>query len=98
MIDLTMVGLEQSRSVWIISDESEKIGDAIAARLGRSVTYLVGEGGYSKDEKKVIFCVITRLEETKLKEIVEEIDSSSFLAMGTIHDVSGGQFKKKNIH
>lgn len=98
MIDLTMVGLEQSRSVWIISDEAQQIGDAISSRLGRSVTYLAGEGGYSGDEKKVIFCVITRLEETKLKEIVEELDPSSFLAMGTIHDVSGGQFKKKNIH
>jgi len=98
MIDLTMVGLEQSRAVWIISDEAEKIGDAISATLGRSVTYLVGEGGYSGDEKKVIFSVITRLEETKLKEIVEEIDHSAFLAMGTIHDVNGGQFKKKNIH
>jgi len=98
MIDLTLVGLEQSRAVWIISDESQKIGDAISARLGRSVTYLSGEGGYSGDEKKVIFSVITRLEESKLKEIVDEIDKSSFLAMGAIHDVSGGQFKKKNIH
>lgn len=98
MIDLTMVGLEQSRSVWIISDYPDEIGDALSARLGRGVTYLSGEGGYSGDDKKVIFCVITRLEEAKLKSIVEEIDESAFLAIGHIHDVSGGRFKKKNIH
>ncbi|MGG1659826.1 YitT family protein [Brevibacillus sp. NRS-1366] len=98
MIDLTMVGLEQSRSVYIISDQPDEIGDALAARLGRGITYLSGEGGYSGESKKVIFCVITRLEEAKLKSIVEEIDSSAFLAIGHIHDVSGGRFKKKNIH
>ncbi|MED4783025.1 YitT family protein [Brevibacillus choshinensis] len=98
MIDLTMVGLDQSRSVYIISDNPDEIGDALAAGLGRGITYLSGEGGYSGEDKKVIFCVITRLEEAKLKSIVEEIDPSAFLAIGHIHDVSGGRFKKKNIH
>ncbi|WNC17419.1 YitT family protein [Brevibacillus brevis] len=98
MIDLTMVGLEQSRSVYIISDYPEMIGDTLAARLGRGITYLSGEGGYSGEDKKVIFCVITRLEEAKLKSIVEEIDPTAFLAIGHIHDVSGGRFKKKKIH
>ena len=98
MIDLTMVGLEQSRSVYIISEQPDEIGDALAAQLGRGITYLSGEGGYSGEAKKVIFCVITRLEEAKLKSIVEEIDSAAFLAIGHIHDVSGGRFKKKNIH
>lgn len=98
MIDLTMVGLEQSRSVYIISEQPDEIGDALAEQLGRGITYLSGEGGYSGEAKKIIFCVITRLEEAKLKSIVEEIDSSAFLAIGHIHDVSGGRFKKKNIH
>ena len=48
--------------------------------------------------KQVIFCVITRLEEAKMKTIVEELDPSAFLAVGNIHDVKGGRFKKKNIH
>lgn len=98
MIDLTMVGLEESKSVWIITEQHHELGDAILARLGRGVTYLNGEGGYSGDEKKVIFCVVTRLEEAKLKSIVEEIDPMAFLAVGSIAEVRGGRFKKKNIH
>jgi uncharacterized membrane-anchored protein YitT (DUF2179 family) len=98
MIDLTIEGFQESKSVWIISENAKVIGDAIVARLGRGVTYLSGEGGYTGDEKKVIFCVITRLEEAKLKLIVEEIDPSAFLAVGNIHDVQGGRFKKKSIH
>ncbi|MBD0383001.1 YitT family protein [Paenibacillus sp. WST5] len=98
MIDITIEGLDQSKSVWIISDESEQIGDAIAHRLGRGVTYLKGEGAFTGDDKKVIFSVITRLEEAKLKSIVDELDPKAFLAVGNIHDVKGGRFKKKDIH
>lgn len=98
MIDITIEGFQESKSVWIISDYFKEIGDVIVARLGRGVTYLNGEGGYTGDDKKVIFCVISRLEEAKLKLIVEEVDPSAFLAVGNIHDVKGGRFKKKSIH
>ncbi|MCY9662129.1 YitT family protein [Paenibacillus chondroitinus] len=98
MIDITIEGLDQSKSVWIISDEFSKIGDSITSRLGRGVTYLKGEGAFTGDDKKVIFSVITRLEEAKLKSIVDELDPKAFLAIGNIHDVKGGRFKKKDIH
>lgn len=97
-IDIVVEGLNESKSVWIISDQIDEIGDAILSRLGRGVTYLTGEGGFSGDPKKVIFCVITRLEEAKLKEIVNHYDENAFLAVGNIHDVKGGRFKKKAIH
>ncbi|WP_232278673.1 YitT family protein [Paenibacillus sp. 481] len=98
MIDITVEGLNDSKAVWIISDNHKAIGDALLSRLGRGVTYMHGEGGFSGDEKKVIFTVITRLEEAKLKAIVEEQDDQAFLAIGDIHDVKGGRFKKKDIH
>jgi uncharacterized membrane-anchored protein YitT (DUF2179 family) len=97
-IDITITGLDESKSVWIISDNSKQIGDAIMNRLGRGVTYINGEGAYSGDDKKVIFCVINRLEEAKLKEIVTENDDSAFLAVADIAEVRGGRFKKRDIH
>lgn len=98
IIDTTIEGFNQTKAVWIISDKPEPLGDCILHRLGRGVTYLSGEGGYSGEVKKVIFCVITRLEEAKLKTIVEDIDREAFLAIGDIHDVQGGRFKKRDIH
>jgi uncharacterized membrane-anchored protein YitT (DUF2179 family) len=97
-IDIVIAGLDESKSAWIISEQYEEIGETILARLGRGVTYLNGEGAYTGDDKKVIFCVITRLEEAKLKEIVQEIDPSAFLAVANISEVRGGRFKKKDIH
>ncbi|MFE1244968.1 YitT family protein [Fictibacillus sp. NPDC058756] len=97
-IDLTITGLEESKSAWIISENHKEIGDAILHRLGRGVTYLKGEGAYTGDEKGVVFCVITRLEEAKLKDIVDEFDTSAFLAIADIAEVKGGRFKKRGIH
>ncbi|RAK23461.1 uncharacterized membrane-anchored protein YitT (DUF2179 family) [Anoxybacillus vitaminiphilus] len=97
-IDVVIKGLDESKSAWIISDNSESIGNAIMNRLGRGVTYLSGEGAFSGDDKKVIFCVITRLEEAKLKEIVEENDPNAFLAIADMAEVRGGRFKKRDIH
>lgn len=96
-IDLVIAGLDESKSVWIISEQYREIGEAIIARLGRGVTYLNGEGGFTGDDKKVIFCIVNRLEEAKMKSIVEELDPSAFLAIADINEVRGGRFKK-NIH
>ncbi|GAY77392.1 uncharacterized membrane protein Bsu2508 [Sporolactobacillus inulinus] len=95
MIDITSEGLESSKAVWIISDLHEEIGDALNDRLGRGVTYLNGEGAYTGNDKNVIFTVISRLEEAKVKNIVDSIDKHAFLAISDIHDVKGGRFKKE---
>ncbi|MCJ7841180.1 YitT family protein [Lederbergia sp. NSJ-179] len=98
VIDIVVEGLNESKAVWIISDYADEIGETILARLGRGVTYLTGQGAYTGDTKKVIFCVITRLEESKLKSILEDHDESAFLAIGHISEVHGGHFKKRHIH
>ena len=97
-IDVVILGMEESKSVYIISDAIDEIGQTIMDRLGRGVTFLHGEGAYTGNDKKIIFTVITRLEESKLKSIVTEIDDNAFLAIGNIAEVSGGRFKKKDIH
>ncbi|SDX06241.1 Uncharacterized membrane-anchored protein YitT, contains DUF161 and DUF2179 domains [Marininema mesophilum] len=97
-IDITMEGFDETKAAWIISEQAEELGEAILNRLGRGVTYLNGEGAYTGDNKKVIFCVITRLEEAKLKSIVEDLDEGAFLAVGNLNEVQGGRFKKRDIH
>jgi len=97
-IDIVVDGLEQSKSVWIISEKSIEIGEAILSRLGRGVTYINGEGAFSRDDTKVIFCVVTRLEEAEIKDLVDDIDPTAFLAIADIAEVRGGRFKSKAAH
>jgi uncharacterized membrane-anchored protein YitT (DUF2179 family) len=97
VIDLTIEGLDESKEIIAISDKAELIAEKIMARLGRSITYLHGRGGYSGEEKELIFLVATRLEIAKLKTIITEIDPGAFVTINNVHEVMGGRMKKK-IH
>lgn len=98
VIDITIEGLDESKAIFIVSDQAETIADALMARLGRGVTVLQGRGGYSGTEKNILYVVITRLEIAKLKSIIADIDDNAFITVNDVHDVMGGSFKKKAIH
>ncbi|MEL1134429.1 YitT family protein [Desulfitobacterium sp. THU1] len=97
-IDIVVKGFDDMKSIYIISDQNTEIADAISSRLGRGVTFLQGEGSFTGDVKRIVFCVFTRLEEAKIKDIVREIDSSAFVIISDVGEVKGGRFKKKDIH
>jgi len=98
MIDITIEGLDETKSVMIISENSEVIAEKVMARLGRGVTILSGKGGYSGEERNVLYLVITRLEIVKLKVIIDEIDPNAFVTISGVHEVMGGHIKKRAIH
>jgi len=97
-IDVVIAGLDESKSVTIISDYSDLLAEKIMARLGRGVTHIYGKGGYSKEDKELLYVIVTRLEVAKLKEIVGEVDPNAFVAIEHVNDVMGGRFQKKSIH
>ena len=96
MIDVTITGLEESKGVMIITDadNSKIIADALNANLNRGVTIMYGEGGYLKQPKHVLYSVVTRLEITRLKDTVYEVDPTAFITIQDVHDVFGGRFTK----
>ena len=98
MIDVVIKGLDESYAVMIVTNEHEEITSALNDRLGRGVTLLHGAGGYTGESKEVLYCVVTRLEVDKLKEIVLDKDESAFVTINAVHDIVGGRFKKKSIH
>ena len=98
MIDVVLKGLDESYAVMIVTNEHEEMTAALNERLGRGVTLLHGAGGYTGEAKEVLYCVVTRLELDKLKEIVLDKDEKAFVTINAVHDIVGGRFKKKAIH
>ena len=98
VIDIVLEGLNESKSVTIISELSDTIGSAIIQKLDTGVTYMKGRGGYSGDEKEIIYCVISRLELAKLKELVKLVDPSAFIAVESVHEVEGVRIKEQKVH
>jgi len=90
-IDVISSGIP-AKSVTIISSESERIIQRILKELGRGVTFLHGQGGYSSAEKDVIICVVSISELVHLKRIVREEDPQSFIIVQNASEVVGRGF------
>lgn len=96
-VDIVLEGLDESKSIMIISDKYEEIAQGIINQFNIGVTYIEGQGAYSGDYKKIVFCVVTRLELANLKNFILDIDSNAFIAIENVHEVHGGKLTHKNI-
>lgn len=102
-VDFIINGVEEYLGVMIMSQDSEEIKQMISHDLGRGVTVLRSDGGYGKKaeslpDRKVLFCVITRLEVTKMLVEIEKIDPTAFVIQYPIKDTKGGMIKKRPLH
>jgi uncharacterized membrane-anchored protein YitT (DUF2179 family) len=93
-IDLTVEGLDESKSVWIVSNNYKELGNAIEEELGRKVTYVNGTTESSLIADGVMFSIITRFEEQKLKTIVKKYDRKAFVVISNVHEVMGKRYRQ----
>jgi uncharacterized membrane-anchored protein YitT (DUF2179 family) len=98
MIDIVVEGMEELKSVTIISDMPEEISAELLKQLGRGMTYIQGQGVFTGEPKKIIYTIVTRIELSTLRSIVEEIDPGALVAIENIADVSGSNFDKGTAH
>ena len=93
VIDVVLEGLNSAKSIEIISDKAEEIGKELIDKLDISVTYLHGVGGYSGTRKTIVYCVVSRLELARMKEIIKNIDTNAFITIVDVHEAYGGRIK-----
>ena len=98
VIAIVEEGLSGSKTFKIITNQPELMVETIRERLGRSATYNQIEGGFSNETFKEVTCIINRLEDSKMKELINEIDKHAFVAVYDVAEIKGGNFKKKDGH
>lgn len=92
VVDFVLYGATTSKLCYIISDENERVREAIVTKLHRGVTMVKGIGAYSGMEKQVLLCVVKRQEAMELRRLVRESDEKAFLIISDAHDVYGKGF------
>ena len=93
VIDLVQEGISFAKAAYIISEHSEEITQAVFKELGRGVTALHGTGMFTGEERPVLLCVVGRTEQSRLKELIYEIDHKAFVFITDAHEVLGEGFK-----
>ncbi len=102
-IDFLLHGIEEYRGVTIVSAKSQEIKDAIINQLHRGVTVYkstggLGSHGWTEEEREILYCVVTRLEISRIENAVTDIDPAAFIAVHALSDVHGGLVKKPVFH
>lgn len=97
-VDFLIHGIEEYNAVIIMSDRSDEIREAIVRILARGVTIYNGRGGMSGNRIHILYCVVTRLEIGRVKNLVKEIDAASFVVTHPLSDASGGITKRRGLH
>jgi uncharacterized membrane-anchored protein YitT (DUF2179 family) len=95
IMDSVIVGLDETKSVLIISSKSKVIADAIIHELGLGLTIMYGRGGFSGDEREILYVIAERLQLAELKSIILREDPSAFIAIENLHEVANGKPRDK---
>lgn len=92
--DKVVDGFHAAKSVFIITDKQEEITENIMTALDRGVTKIPAEGGYTNNEKTLLYCVVSLSQLPELKAIIREIDKKAFITITDTSEILGGGFKK----
>ena len=90
MTDKVILGISQSKTFYIITDNETSVKKFIMNNLNHGVTVLQGRGGYTGDNQKIIMCTLPTREYFILKEGLKEIDPEAFFLVTDAYEVSGG--------
>ena len=90
--DGILEGLKFAKMAHIISDKADEIAELILTDVDRGATGVKVQGMYSKAERKMLICVVTKKEIVELIDIVHKIDPAAFVIVNDVHEVRGEGF------
>jgi uncharacterized membrane-anchored protein YitT (DUF2179 family) len=93
VIDAILEGIGTAKSAIIITCCGSQINEKLLHELGRGVTRLEGQGGYTGEGREVLLCVVARQQTARLKAIIYEADPGAFVIIGNATEVHGEGFK-----
>jgi len=98
-VDVVLQGLDESRSVLILTSAGAEIAEAVGRELGRTVTrFAVSCVGEREEPRTALYIVLTRLEIAHLKSLVLDYDPDAIVVVESVHDVVGSHTLKRPVH
>ncbi len=92
LVNFIQGGAYAARGVVIISRFPDEISKSIIQDLDRGVSYLAGQGAFSNQDFKAIYCVVSPSELTAIKRIAEQHDPKAFISVLDVTEALGEGF------
>jgi uncharacterized membrane-anchored protein YitT (DUF2179 family) len=94
VIDLIVLGQQQSVQMLIFSKKHEEIAEKIGTNLHRGVTMIHGKGLYTKEETEILMVVTRKNEMQDVLRLIKTIDPQAFTSIGAVTGVYGQGFSQ----
>lgn len=91
MSDRVILGISDSKAFYIITDKDEEVKAYILKHLNHGVTIFKARGGFKKENRNVLLCVLPTKEYYKLRSGINEIDKDAFFVVTDAYEVFGGE-------
>ncbi|RST57452.1 YitT family protein [Siminovitchia terrae] len=98
VIDFVQLQTSPSKLVLIITEQEEKIQTIIKEEIDRGLTKIRSIGGFSNQEKTMIFCVVEQQEAVYLKKVLQEQEPASFVVFLNASEILGRGFSLSKFH
>lgn len=85
-------GFNNKKTVMIVSESAREIADEIIQELGRGVTFLHGEGAFTRQPRRVIFVVVNLTQIARIKMLTAKVDPYAFMIVQDASEVMGRGF------
>jgi uncharacterized membrane-anchored protein YitT (DUF2179 family) len=93
-VDFIVDGLDRAKCAIIITDHPSEVCNKLCEVFGSGVTRLEAKGGYSNEEKAMIYFVVNRYQVVRMKELVHEIDHNAYITISEVADVFSNNHSK----
>lgn len=93
MIDIVFEGIYFTKTMFIVSNHYKEIAQEIGEKLDRGSTAVYAKGMYTKEKRMMLWCVASRGEVAKIKQIAQEIDPRAFIVISSAREAWGKGFK-----
>ena len=97
MIDIVFEGVNFTKVLFIVSDKSEEIAKLIGTVVQRGSTGIYAKGMHTDNDKIMLFCVGSRSEIVRIKNIATKIDDKAFIVIFNARETWGKGFEKDKL-
>lgn len=93
MIDIVFEGIYFTKTMFIVSNKYKEIAQEIGKKLDRGSTAIYAKGMYTRERKMILWCVASRGEVAKIKDIAQGIDPKAFIVISSAREAWGKGFR-----
>lgn len=86
-VDFIVEGIDRSKGVMIITTKSDEVSAALIEEFETGTTKIAAKGGYTGDDKTVIYFVVNRFQISKMRQIVHRVDPLAYMTISEVADV-----------